>query len=268
MVHVLIDVQRHRLHHIQTDVVGQFERSHRMPGARLHGMVDVGDGAGAHLQQANGAEHVGRQQPIDDETGGILNGDRILAELLAELVQSADGVVRGLEGVDDLDQLHHRGRVEEMQAGHPRPMLADRHQRRHRQRGRVGGQQRLRRHDALQATEQGLLGLQILDDRLDDQIATGDIFFLGRELQQAERGVLVLGGHLAALDHLAERLFQPRTNLVGRARRRLDGDRRDTGLRAHLRHAQTHRTTAHDTDFLDFHRVTLMVDTDTWVSGF
>jgi hypothetical protein len=85
--------------------------------------------------------------------------------------------------VDDLDQLHHRSRVEKVQTGHPLALLANRHQRRHRQRGGIGGQQRLRRDDAFQPLEQRFLDIQIFDDGLDDQIAIGDIAFVGCKVQ-------------------------------------------------------------------------------------
>ena len=87
--------------------------------------------------------------------------------------------------MDDFDQLHHRGRVEKMQTGDPLAVFANRHQRRHRQRRSVGGQQRLRGNNPFQPLEQRLLDFLIFDDRLDDQIAIGHFRFTGGEMQQA-----------------------------------------------------------------------------------
>ena len=48
------------------------------------------------------------------------------------------------------------------------------------------------------------LRLELLDDRLDHEIAVGEVRELGRERQPADRGVALLGRHLPFLDGTAE----------------------------------------------------------------
>ena len=65
---------------VEADIVGELERAHRVAGAELHGGVNVGGGGVAALEHAHGLEHVGDEEAVDDEAGGVLAGDGVLAE--------------------------------------------------------------------------------------------------------------------------------------------------------------------------------------------
>ena len=70
-----------------------------------------------------------------------LGGDRRLAELLAELEAEVDGVVAGALGSHHLEQRHHLGGVEEVQAEEALGALGRRGLVGDRQRGGVGGEE-------------------------------------------------------------------------------------------------------------------------------
>jgi hypothetical protein len=84
-------------------------------GAELHAGVDL---AGLHagpLDQPHGFEEVGEEQAVDDEAGLVGDLDRGLAQSSAPsegCLASALGAV----GEADLDQLHPRHRVEDVQS--------------------------------------------------------------------------------------------------------------------------------------------------------
>ena len=59
------------------------------------------------------------EQPVDDESLGIPASDGMFPDGLAPRHQAVEGVVAGLEDLDDLDQLHDRDWVEEMKPPAP-----------------------------------------------------------------------------------------------------------------------------------------------------
>jgi hypothetical protein len=69
-------------------------------------------------------------------------------------------------------------------------------------------------HDLLELGEQRLLDGEVLDDRLDHQVAVGDgAQVVGRGDAAEDRGLLVLGG-LAALDGLGEALVDAEATIA------------------------------------------------------
>ena len=54
------------------------------------------------------------EQPVDDESLGVSAGDGMFPDGFAPRHQAVEGVVAGLEDLDDLDQLHDRDWIEEM----------------------------------------------------------------------------------------------------------------------------------------------------------
>src|SRR4051812_30405554 len=104
-----------RPHRVEADEVSQRERPHRMPRPGLHGLVDLGHRAYALLEGADRVEHVGHEQPVDDEPGLVLGRDPELADAVGERRAHVERLVGGGHGADDLDQLHYLRRVEEVE---------------------------------------------------------------------------------------------------------------------------------------------------------
>ena len=178
---VQINVQRHRFNDIEADIVGQFEGAHRVPRARLRRVIDGFDCARPSLEHADGVERRVQEQPaVDDEAGGVLDDDRIFTQVLAKSFKQLQAGVGGSRSRRLVDQLHDRRRVEEVQAGDAVAFFAHRHHRCDGQGRGVGSQQRIGAANRLQAAEQRLFRFDVLDDKLDDEIA-------GRPLRSRRR---------------------------------------------------------------------------------
>ncbi len=89
-----------------------------------------------------------------------------------------------------------------------------------------------------------LLDVELLDDRLDDQFAAGEVAERGRRREVRHRGVAPRRVELALRDLLAERVADRRDRL--RRRRGVGIVQTDAaaGLREHLRDAAAHRARA------------------------
>ena len=74
---------------VETDEVEQRERTHREVAAALHRRVDVVAGGGAGLEHAHRVVEVREQQRVDDEAGAVLDLDRFLAAARANSRASA-----------------------------------------------------------------------------------------------------------------------------------------------------------------------------------
>ena len=169
----------------------------------------------------------------------------MLAEPLAQRVRGVEGLVGAELGAHDLDERHERRRVEEVHADD-----ALRRGRRgrdlgHRERGRVRREHRIGTADARELGEELLLGGELLDDRLDDEVAVGEIGELSRRRQEREVERLDL-----SLLHLArEEVADAVARLLAQVRGDLPADRFEAGLDAQLRDARAHRPETHDADF-------------------
>ena len=87
-----------------------------MVGAEHHGLVDVLNGGNAGLDQADGLVDHGDQDLVDDETGSLGDLNGLLADLLGEVVDEVEGLLRGVGAADDLNELHAGHGVEEVHA--------------------------------------------------------------------------------------------------------------------------------------------------------
>ena len=110
------------------------------------------------------------------------------------------GVVAGRERPHDLDQRHHRRRVEEVDAAHLVGALGRHRQLDDRQRRRVGGEDRRRLDDLLELGEQLLLDGEVLDDALDDEVAVGEAAEVVGGADPGEDGVALVVVELALGD--------------------------------------------------------------------
>jgi hypothetical protein len=117
----------------------------------------------------------------------------------------------------------------------------------------VGGQHGVVGADAVELGEQVLLGGEVLDDRLDDEIALAQLAEVGDGTHPAEDRVALGGLELAAVDLLGERLLEACDHRVGGALGAAAQDHFDPGLGRDLGDAGAHDPRTHDADALDRH---------------
>ncbi len=136
--------------------------------------IDVGGAGHALLDHADGLEAQEHAEPAGGESGDVLDDDRLLAELHGERAGEGDRFFRRRSRAHDLDQLHDVDGVEEVHAdetgaiGHPASDVADG------ERAGVAGQERGRQGGRVDLGEGQTLELDVLGDRLDDDLGAGD----------------------------------------------------------------------------------------------
>lgn len=247
--HDVRDVHRR----VQADEVEQGQRAHRVATAELHAVVDVLLGGDTGLERADGVEQVRHEQEVDDEAGRVLRLDHDLADLLAEGAGALEDLVRRREGAHDFDQLHERDGVEEVQTHEVLGALRGGGHVTDGQRRGVRREDRVLGADLVERREQLALDLEVLDDRLDDQIAVAHVGELGRERHTAQDGGLVVLGELALGDGLAEELVDLALALGAGGVVHLTHDHVQTRLGGDLGNARAHETATDDADLLDVH---------------
>src|SRR5262249_52670020 len=145
--------------------------------------------------------------------------------------------------------LHRRDRREEVHAD--RPVRARARHLGDAQRRRVRGEDRARPDDGDELGEQRLLGGEVLDDALDDEIDAGERGPFARDHQAVEGGVARLGGELAPPDRPCPGLLDALARVERAARRGLAQDDVEAGEGRHLRNPGAHEPGAHDANRLD-----------------
>ena len=105
-----------------------------------------------------------------------------------------------------------------MEAGDALRRAAAGGDRRHRQRRRVRREQAGIGDDRFEVAEQLALGVEILDDRLDDDLAVGEILQRIGDVQPRDGGLRVIGAEPALLGELREHL-RDRVARFGRSAR-------------------------------------------------
>jgi hypothetical protein len=232
---------------VEADQVGQRQRAHRM------GEPEPGDGVDRLRlrdpleQRIGGLVDERHQDPVGDEPGQVARLRRRLAELRRELRDRRGRLVGGLEAADHLDELQHRHRIEEMHADDAVRSLRRRGERRDRDRGGVGGEDRSVGQRLVGATEDLLLDGGVLDHGLDQQVGAEDLV---RGLDAAQ--------HLRRVG--AALLVQLRQRALDRREAALDGTGRcvverdaAAGGRDDLGDAAAHLAGADDEDVLEVH---------------
>src|SRR5450759_4565985 len=92
---LLVEGVAHEQRGVETDVVEQLQRSHRVPAAELHALVDVLLGGEPGLVEADRVVEERYEQQVDDESAAVLCDDDALAELLAESSRLLQCLVAG-----------------------------------------------------------------------------------------------------------------------------------------------------------------------------
>ena len=112
------------------------------------------------------------------------------------------------------------------------------------ERGRVRGEHRVGAADALELREQLLLRREFLDDRLDDEVAVGEVGELRRRREQREVERL----QLPLLDLARQEVPDALARLLAEVGGHLAPDRVDACLDAELRDARAHGSQSDDAD--------------------
>jgi hypothetical protein len=115
---------------------------------------------------------------------------------------------------------------------------------RYRERRRVRGEHGVGPADALELREQLPLRLELLDDRLDHDVAVGERRELGRQAQQAD----VEGVDLPLLDLAREEVVDPAACALPQLGGDLAPDGLEPSLDGELRDARAHRPQSYDSD--------------------
>ena len=233
---------------IVTDEIHQFERPHRKPAALAQQGVERFQTAGTLAQHPERLGVVRSRHPIDDETGRRARPNRHLAPRPRGVDQVVDQRRVGGEAADYLDQRHARRGIEEMQPHHAfRPRQAGRDRRDGNRRG-IGGQNRFRTQQGLQATKKIALDLEILDHRFDDQPRRLQILQLLGGSNAVEDRLAFLVGELAFLDQEVQILRHGLTAFRHRVGAAIEQEYRVAGGCGHLGDAAAHGAGANDGD--------------------
>ena len=198
---------------VQTDEVAQFQGSHGVVSAQLHGGVDASDiGNALHLNEGSLVDH-GDQDAVDHKAGSLVDLNGALADGNGDLLDLLNGLSGGVAAGDDLDQLHAICGVEEVHTdqgtGQTLADLGDG------QRRSVGSKDALGLADLIQLTEGGLLDLHILESSLNDQIAVCAQIFLQARGDGGDDSVSLLLGHLSLSDQLLVALLDLCQTILG-----------------------------------------------------
>ena len=151
----------------------KFEGAHAKPRTLAQDPVDLAEIGYALGDNAQRLGAVAAAGVVDDEPRRILCAHGLVSHAPGERGQRIADPGRRHDPVDHLDDLHQRHRIEKMIAGYALRVLAAAGDRGDLQRGRVGCKDARLGHDRFELREQFALGLQVLDDGLDHQMATG-----------------------------------------------------------------------------------------------
>ena len=207
------------------------------------------------LVGADRVEQVRHEQPIDDEAGPVRRGDRLLAERLREREHRRRYVSSLVVSARiDLDELHQRHRIEEVQAAEPVGPLRRRRQLGDAERRGVGDEDRVRADDRLRAPRRS--------SRFSSRFST--IASMTRS-QSFRSSNVVVPDRLPSVASRASAVTLPLAtpssrNFSMRPRPfcrnvvvHFAHDRLVTRRRAHLRDARAHQSAAQHADRLDRH---------------
>ena len=142
----------------------------------------------AGLDQLDRLHHQRGDQPGGDEAGDVpVDHDDRLADLLGEGARGGQRRVAGLVAADQLAELHHRHRREEVGADDRLGPLGDRGDLGDRDGRGVGGEHRVGLADLVQRAEHVVLDLELLEDRLDHDVRVGHRLQVGGRGDPGER---------------------------------------------------------------------------------
>jgi hypothetical protein len=168
-----------------------------------HGRVDV-LGERAVLEHVVGLPPVAGHDAVADEPVADAGGDGDFLQALAEREASGQHVRGGVAGDDQLEQFHHMGGGEEVQADDARGVLRVDGDLVDVEVGGVGGEDGIGPGDGVKFGEDGLLDVHVLEHRLDDEVAMGQRAEIGGDGQRGLRVGAGLGAQKPAFGAVVE----------------------------------------------------------------
>jgi len=118
---------------------------------------------------------------------------------------------------------------------------------------RVRGQDRLRLDDPVQRGKECALGLQLLDDRLDHEVAPAEVCDVSGQPEPPERRVALVLREPSLLDAARQVVLDRRAAPLAELLGDLAADGLEAGLDAELRDTGAHRAQPDDRDLGDLH---------------
>ncbi|MCY1357485.1 hypothetical protein D9M69_439800 [compost metagenome] len=161
------------VHQAEGNFVRDRQRSYRHAGLARFSL----DHRRAHALTQHGNAFIGEgaEHPRREETAAVIDHNRGFLDLQDVIEAAGQGFIAGVGALDVFHQRHFFHGAEKMQAdelaliGHGTRQAADRQ-------GRgVGGDHRVRADDLLRRQRDFGLQIPILEHRLDDQVATGQV---------------------------------------------------------------------------------------------
>ena len=191
------------------------------------------------------------EDPVADEAAADADQDRHLADLLGDRHRGVDHVLRRLLAAHDLQEAHDVGRREEVHADHVLGAAGGGRDLVHVERRGVRGQDGARLHDPVEAREDLLLEVHVLEHGLDHQVAVGEGLAVGHAVEQVHAPVDLFHRHAAAAGGALVVLADDAEAVVDPALLRLDDRHADAAVGEVHRDAAAHRAAAEDADLLD-----------------
>src|SRR5579872_451714 len=199
--HDLRDVIRR----VEADEIEQLQRPHRVAASQFHAHVDVFFAGQAFVVYFDRVEQVRDEQTVHDETGRIFRENRLFAEFAREVEKRIDNVLRRRNRLDHFHEFHDRNGIEEVQARDAVRTLGFGGEFDDAQARRIRADDAVRREQVVELPEKVGLRLDVLDDRLDDEIAILKVVKVCRRTNAAEDGVALRKCHFLLFDELVER---------------------------------------------------------------
>ena len=173
-----------------------------MVGTQLHALVDVLGAGDAVGQDAHCLINHGDEDAVDHEAGSFLHLHGLFADGSGELYDALGHLVAGELTLDDFNQCHAVGGVEEVHADElcrttgASGNLCDGERR------RVGGEDGLGLADLVKLREHILLQLHVLHSGLDDEVGIGERGVVGRGGDVCQDGIHRLLSDFSLLNEL------------------------------------------------------------------
>src|SRR5258706_506138 len=231
--------------HVETDQVGERQRTERVVHAERHHLIDRLRRRDALVHAEDRFVDHRHQHAIGHESRGIVHFDRSLSQRLDDFYGSFYGVVRGLWSTYDLDEFHDGHRIHEVHPDDPLGPLGQLGDFGDRYRRGVGREDRAFRRQAVQVLEDVELDLRIFRRGFDDEIEVVKVIEVGGGSDASERVCRLLMADGAFLLQAFETLLDRRNSAAEGIRR--DVDHRDVPalLREDVRDPVAHRSGTH-----------------------
>jgi hypothetical protein len=195
-------------HGVEAEQAGEQVGAERQPAALCQPLVDQLDREALGLLFAPDLRDSGVENAVDDEAGRLGADDRLLADRLRERHRRGERLLGGVIPFDHLDQRQHGGGIEVVEAddlvGAQRRFgdLGDR------QRGGVGGEDRVPGRGRVELGEHHVLDLHPLGNSLDHEVHVAEARVGGGALDAPDDlrdlRLALLSGELAPLHEFAD----------------------------------------------------------------